>query len=206
MLFRQIRLITGDNGNYNKYVIFVDCKGANNKDEELAELIMNGFIVNGEKYVLSERSASMTRNFICSFVLADISEELNRRITMDVKIGKTVLSKYYAYRGLMFSSCHCIEDWYPKIVIVPDYKTFIPNQHIKYVYDEETTFINQKGEVVPWKQKAIGDKVADIKINAFDGCGIHHPLITAYLKEKLHSKTNPTSILWRLPWIKRSNA
>lgn len=202
MLFRQIRIITQNRNTYNPYVIFVDCKGAKTKEDGLSEIIKNGFYLNDIHFVLSERSASMTRNFICSFVDESIAEELNRRISMDIEIDKTVLSKYYAYRGLMFSSCHCLEEWYPKIVIVPDYFTIIPNQKIKYVYDEESTFKNDKGEDVLWKQKAIGEKVTDIKINAFDGCGIHHPLITAYVQEHLRSKTRPTSILWRMPWIK----
>jgi hypothetical protein len=202
MLFRQIRLITGDSGNFNRYVIFVDCKGAKTKENGLSEIIRNGFYINNIHFVLSERSASMTRNFICSFVSEEIAGELNKRISMDIEIKKTVLSKYYAYRGLMFSSCHCIENWYPKIIVVPDYFVTIPNQKIKYVYDEESTFKNGEGKEITWKQKAIGDKTTDIRINAFDGCGIHHPLITAYLKEYLHSKTKPTSVLWRLPYIK----
>lgn len=60
----------------------------------------------------------------------------------------------------------------------------------------------KNGEEVAWTQKDIAEKEEDIRINVFDGCGIHHPAITRYVKEKLGSKTNPTSILWRLPWVK----
>lgn len=144
MLFRQIRIITKDNSKFNPNVIFVDCKGAKTREDSLSQLVKDGFKLNGEHFVLSERSASMTRNFILSFVNEKIAEELNKRITMDIEIDKTVLSKYYAYRGLMFSSCHCLENWYPKIVIVPDYFTTIPKQKIKYVYDKETTFKRKK--------------------------------------------------------------
>lgn len=206
MLFRQIRLITRDFSNFNKYVIFVDCKGGRTRENELSALVMNGFYINGAHYVLGERSASMTRNFILSFVFEGIEPELNKRITMDIEIDKTVLSKYYAYRGLMFSSCHCIENWLPKIIIVPDYFSVIPNQKIKYVHDETTTFKNSGGEEIEWTQKAIDETTQDIKINIFDGCGIHHPAITRYVASALNSKTAPTSILWRLPYIKRCNA
>lgn len=203
MLFRQIRLITHNDDVFNPYVIFVDCKGAKTREELLSTLVTEGFYIRGEHYVLSERSASMTRNFILSFVHESIAEELNERITMGISFDTTVLSKYYAYRGLMFSSCHCIENWFPKIIIVPDYFAMIPNQKIKYVYDETTTFKSHyTNEDVEWTQKAIGDKVTDIKINVFDGCGIHHPEITRYVKNYLRSKTSPTSILWRLPYIK----
>lgn len=202
MLFRQIRLITKKDTDFNSYVIFVDCKGAKTQENYLSEIVINGFYINGEHYVLSERSASMTRNFILSFVDERIEKELNKRITMDIQINKTVLSKYYAYRGLMFSSCHCLENWFPKIIIVPDYFATIPNQKIKYVHDETTTFKGKNGEDVEWTQKAIDETIRDIQINVFDGCGIHHPAITKYVKEHLHSKTNPTSILWRMPYIK----
>ena len=202
MLFRQLRMISGNYNTYNPYVIFVNCKGAKSKDTALSALVNDGFYVDGEHFVLSERSASMTRNFILSFVHEKYVDELNERITMGIKIDKTVLSKYYAYRGLMFSSCHCLEDWFPKIIIVPDYFATIKDQKIKYVHDETTTFLNSEGEEVEWTQKTIDEKTADIKINVFDGCGIHHPNITRIVKEKLSSKTDPTSILWRLPYIK----
>lgn len=202
MLFRQVRLITHNSENFNPFVIFVDCKSGKSREDSLSELVMNGFYINNVHYVLSERSASMTRNFILSFIDESIVDELNTRITMDIHIDKTVLSKYYAYRGLMFSSCHCLENWFPKIIIVPDYFATIPNQKIKYVHDETTTFKNNNGEDVMWTQKAIDEKVQDIDINVFDGCGIHHPEITHYVKNALKSKTNPTSILWRLPYIK----
>lgn len=202
MLFRQVRLITHNSENFNPFVIFVDCKSGKSREDSLSELVMNGFYINNVHYVLSERSASMTRNFILSFVDERIEKELNERITMGIQIGKTVLSKYYAYRGLMFSSCHCLENWFPKIIIVPDYFATIPNQKIKYVHDKTTTFKGKDGEDIEWTQKAIDETVRDIDINVFDGCGIHHPAITKYVKAYLHSKTDPTSILWRLPYIK----
>ena len=202
MLFRQIRLITHTDDVYNPYVIFVDCKGAKSQEEALSELVMNGFYVNNVHFVLSERSASMTRNFILSFVDESIQEELNKRITMEIQIDKTVLSKYYAYRGLMFSSCHCLENWFPKIIVVPDYYATIPNQRIKYVKDETTKIVGKDGKEFEWTQKAIDETVKDIEINVFDGCGIHHPAITKYVQDSLGSRTKPTSILWRLPYIK----
>lgn len=203
MLFRQIRLISREDANFNPYVIFVDCKQGKAREESLSKMVTEGFYIGGTHYVLSERSASMTRNFILSFVDESIAEELNKRITMDISIDKTVLSKYYAYRGLMFSSCHCLENWFPKIIIVPDYFATIPNQKIKYVHDETTTFKNSDGKEIEWTQKAIDETTQDIKINVFDGCGIHHPDITRYVQGALNSKTAPTSILWRLPYIKR---
>lgn len=202
MLFRQIRLITGDSSKYNKWIVFIDIKGGKSYEDQITELVLNGIVINGRKFVICERSASMTRVGILSFIDASIAGQLDERVSMGLSIGKTVLSKWYAYRGLMLSSCHCIENWYPKIVVVPDYFRTIPNQHIKYVYEKEVEFTDKDGNNRVWKQKDIDDGYRNIEINAFDGCGIHHPSITKYVKEKLHASSSPTSILWRLPFIK----
>ena len=170
--------------------------------DDLAELVKNGYRFRAVSFQICERSASMTRNSILSFVDASIADELDRRVTMDIQIGKTVLSKYYAYRGLMLSSCHCIEEYIPKIVIVPDCYRIIPDQHIKYVYDDNTEFTDKNGNRRKWTQKAIASKTTDIKINVFDGCGIHHPAISEKMEKMIGSDTLMTSILWRAPYIK----
>ena len=201
MLFRQIRLITGDTSKRNPYIIFVNCKGGKTHRDAMACLVKNGFWIGDTHFVNCERSASMVRTSILSFVDSSIYEELTRRVTMDIQMGKTVLSKWYAYRGLMLSSCHCLEDWYPRIIIVPDYETTIPQQKIKYVYDHEMTY-KKDGNILPWVQKDIATGIRDIDINVFDGCGIHHPNITDEVRGMLDAKTDPTSILWRAPFIK----
>ena len=119
-LFRQIRIITGDGGKFNRWIVFVDCNGISDRETPVAKLIHDGFLLNGTRYMLSERSASMTRNSILSFVDVSILDELNERVTMGVHVEATVLSKYYAYRGLMLSACHCIEGWRPKVSVGPE--------------------------------------------------------------------------------------
>jgi len=144
----------------------------------------------------------MTRTSILSFVDSRVERELNMRITMDIDLPKKVLSKYYAYRGLMLSSCHCLDGWYPKIVIVPDYYRTVSDQRIKYAYDKETEFVDKDGNKRRWVQKDIAETHKDITINVFDGSGIHHPNISKTAKEMIGSDTDLTSILWRAPYIK----
>ena len=114
MLFRQLRIILGRKSKYIPQIVFVDCNGARSKKDELRKLVIDGFMLNGIHFVMCERSASMTRNAILSFCDESVSDELNKRISMDLEIKETVLSKWCAYRGLMFSSCHCLEGWFPK--------------------------------------------------------------------------------------------
>lgn len=203
MLFRQIRLITGDGAKFNKYCVFVSCRGVGAYPEDFDKIVLNGFYVDGKKFVISERSASMTRQGILSFVEGSISEQLEEAVTLGVKVKETVLSKYMAYRGLMFSSCHCIEDWIPPIVIIPDGFRVVKNQDIKYADDEITEFTDKEtGELRTWKQKVIRHGTKDITINMFDGCGIHHPNISQIVKDKIGCEELPTSIQWRMPFIK----
>lgn len=187
-----------------RYVAFVNCKGSAQDEEGLSELILNGFWVNGEHFVLGERSASMTRNSILSFLSASIADEVAEVVTMGAQPGTTVISKLMAYRGLCLSSCHCLEGYTPKVIVVDDYECVLPKQHIKYVYDRETSFVNDQGETVPWTQKDVTDGYRDIKVTPFDGCGIHHPAITEEVAMRLGAADDdqPTTILWRGSYIK----
>lgn len=201
-LLRQIRLISGSQSKYNKYIVFVDCHGGKSHPEVMEKIVFDGFKFGNQKFKLSLRSASMTRNSILSFVDDMIWDEVNQRIDMDIPWGNVTISKVEAYRGLMLSSCHCIENWVPKIVVVPDMMTTIKNQHIKYAYDNETEYIGKDGQKLLWKQKDIAEKYTDIEINAFDGCGIHHPAISRKIEELIGSKTPISSFIVRLPYIK----
>ena len=140
MLFRQVRLITYETDKFNRFVVFVNCVGGQNKKKEMTRLIHHGFKVGKQEFVVSERSASMVRQGILSFVDRRIARELDKRITMGITFDKCVISKFSGYRGLCFSSCHCIEGWVPNIVVIPDCFLTIKDQHIKYVYDKKIKF------------------------------------------------------------------
>lgn len=203
MLFRQVRLITNDYRDFNKYIVFVDCKGWKSREKELKEILKNGFYLNSIKFLPTEKSSSMSRNATMGFVDASIKKELDKRISMDMEIETTVLAKLLAYRGLLFSGCFCLEDWYPYIIVVDDYSKVLPNQHIKYLIDVEKEVVNKKtGESFIWKEKGINTAHRDVSINLWDGSGIHSPNITKQVKEKIQSEENPTSILWRFPYSK----
>lgn len=55
------------------------------------------------KYVAFERSASMSRNAVLSFIREDIFWKVTERIRLGMEITKCQLSKLYAYNGLMLS-------------------------------------------------------------------------------------------------------
>ena len=200
MLLRQLRLITGDTRRFNPYIVFVSI---DNKDENvIREVVYNGIVINGRRFLLSERSASMTRIGILSFVDAEVFDELEKRINMELTFDKTVLSKLYAYRGLLLSACHMLEGWFPKTIVVPDLMRTISNQHIKYATDVTSLFIDKDGNEREWTQKDIAEGYRDIQINVFDGCGIIHPTLCRQIEQIIGSKTRISSFIVRLPWCK----
>lgn len=199
-LFRQIRLITGDDSKFNPYIVFVNI---DKKDKDvISRIVLDGFYIWNTHFVLSERSASMTRTGILSFVDEEIEPELNKRVTMDIEFDKIVISKYGAYRGLQLSACHMLEGWRPKIIVVPDYYRVIPNQHIKYAFDDTTQFVDRDGNEREWTQKNIGDMFKDIEINAFDGCGLIHPDLCREIEQRLGNNAKVSTFIFRAPYIK----
>ncbi|MGF6375082.1 hypothetical protein M2140_000116 [Clostridiales Family XIII bacterium PM5-7] len=199
-ILRQIRLITGDDGKFNPYIVFVML---DKKDKEIiAQIIRNGFYINETHFTFSERSASMTRSGMLSFVDTTIIDELNERVNMDIADTKTVLSKKYAYRGLFLSSSHMLEGFFPKMIVVPDYFPTIKDQHIKYAYDDTLHFVDKEGRERTWTQKNIAEGIRDIEINAFDGSGICHPAISRQIEQLLGSPTPVSSYIIRAPYIK----
>lgn len=201
-LFRLVRNATQDNSAYNPYIVFVDCKGCSKVEDALSHLLFTGLVINGVLFKMCERSASMTRQGILSMIDSRIHDIIDEAITMEIPNTPQVLSKYYAYRGLMFSSCHCLDGWLPKIIIVPDCKKVMKDQKIKYIYDAGMTLTKPDGTEFEWQQKDAAEDIRDIEIDIFDGCGIHHPDITKEMMNIVGSKTPMTSIILRAPYIK----
>lgn len=61
------------------------------------------------RYFAFERSGSMSRKSVLSFIREDFYEPVRKRIMLDLEIKSCQLSKLYAYNGLMLSSGKRIE-------------------------------------------------------------------------------------------------
>lgn len=207
LLFRQIRLISGDNGKFNEYLVFVECdrvKQSNSTEraDKLREIINNGFYINQKKFVICESSSSMTRNAILSFIDNRIKDKIDEVIKMGNFVEETVVNKYRAYRGLMLSSCFVLERYTPKIIVTAEAERVIKGISIRYLTDEECDFTNDEGELVKYKKKVIKDDVRDITENCFDGCGIMHPQVAERISAELGLGADFNSCIIRLPYIK----
>ena len=186
LLLRQIKLITKKEDNLIKEFILVDCSIGKKKDKELENLLRNGFYLNNIKYVLFGKSSSQAKEGIICFVEESISEELNKRITLDIDLsGKMVISKIEAYLKLTMSGCDFLS-FIPNIVVVDDYETLIKDQKIKYVIPTTKEFVNQYGKTIEYTDWKVEEGVRNISLQPFDGMGVHSFETNKKFKEDLN--------------------
>ena len=169
-------------------ILYLDFKGIFDRDAEnpKAALIQkkteamfspDGITLNfgqgDARYLAFERSGSMSRNAILSFVRADIYEELHRRMTVGMTLGVCQLSKLYAYNGLLFSSGTRIETdmlWDKDAIVVIDNPTAVyPDVDVITVKDKTGI-----GDVRNYERV---EKKSDVKVTLFDGEGILSPAL-----------------------------
>lgn len=179
-----------------RYKQFIDGRTA------LENLLRNGFKYNGVTYKRFGKSSSMARNSSIAFVSEDIFDKLFSITTMGIDLSKPmVLSKFEAYRGLLFSSSVVIDNKLPYIVLVDDYDKFIPNQQIKYTIEEDSEYENKKTkQIVKCKKYPIYSGVDNVKISCFDGMGCHEKDIGNKFEEVLGGRFPAVQI--RAPYMK----
>jgi hypothetical protein len=225
-VFRMTRDITGDKDDFNKYVIFVDVKKYSK--EELDRIIRHGFSYDGYRFISSEKSASMQRGQTLGFIREDIYDQVEEKVTMGVKIDKTVVSKYIAYRGLFFTSGFGLEGYVPKIVIVGDHEIVIPNNKVRHLTRHEVEideyyyvrdpkdkkgkkFLKDRdgnriklytGQKKMVENFEVDETTVDMTMQPFDGMGIHHPNISRHIQSIIGIEKVPTSMIVRLPYMK----
>ena len=146
------------------------------------------------RYIAFERSASMSRHNVLSFVREDVYESLKERMTLGMHIGKCQLSKLYAYNGLMFTGGRReeIQNLLSKkrIVIIDNPKSIVKDADIITVEDDGTDNPTRKYNRVEAK--------ADVEVLEFDGEGI----ISKELSYMLTESGQHHSFQIRLPYVK----
>ena len=142
------------------------------------DIIKNGFIYNGQKYVLFSASAGQIRTK--KFVV--VKEELLKQYEKTLMCGLSVdeinkrggvnVNKFLAYYALANSAT---EEWksfdIDRAIVVDDFETFV-NGEVDYIDDKDYSITRQR---------------MDVLIPHMDGCGIMLDDITTMV---------------RLPWIK----
>lgn len=203
-LFDFVNRLTKNKSKFIDGIVFIDCKNYSSKVKKLEKILNDGFYINGNKYVLSEKSASMSRQSVTSMVLESIYDELERIIMNGVEVKETVLAKFLAYRGLTLSSSFSLgENFNPYVIVVDDYECVIPSQNVRCLVDEEKQYIDKNtGELKTYKEKKVVDKIIDATIMPMDGWGVHSKKVTQKIKEIIEMKENPTTVMWRNAYFK----
>lgn len=150
------------------------------------------------RYLAFERSGSMSRSAVLSFVRADIYEELSRRMTVGMTLGNCQLSKLYAYNGLLFSSGTRIEAdllWEKDAIVVIDNPTAV-YPDVDVITVEDKTGI---GDVRNYERV---EKKSDVAVTLFDGEGILSPALAEEIDRLYCGKHIHTSFQIRMPYIK----
>lgn len=151
------------------------------------------------RYVAFERSASMSRQAMLSFIREDFYKPVRRRIRMDLTIGQCQLSKLYAYNGLMMSSgirVDGIEIDRPHRVIVIDNPSF-ETTNVKVITVEDD---GSAGSVR--KYHRVEKRLDKLKTLCFDGEGLISKQYAAILNKTLGPKRKHTSFQIRMPYVK----
>lgn len=158
--------------------------------KEYKQIARDGFDLNGKHYVrFMVGSGQMRRNTV-SFINEELYDYMQEHLMcgLDKKIKNINLAKLSAYFALSFSSVLWVRE--PKVCVIKDFNTVIPNQKLNFIYkdDEEK---NQVKEIYK-----------DLKLNSCDGQGIISPEMAQNWAEDMHLNYVPCSFVVRTAFVK----
>ncbi len=151
------------------------------------------------RYLAFERSGSMSRKAVLSFIRADLYAAVTRRITMDLTIGMCQLSKLYAYNGLMMSSGKRIDgieiDKVHRVIVIDNPTYEVPN--VPVITAEDT---DGAGNLRVFRRV---EKTLDcVKVTGFDGEGLISKEYAAVVDKVFCGDNIHTSFQIRMPYVK----
>lgn len=160
------------------------------KKKEYKEIGRNGFNLNGKHYVrFCCGSGQMRRNTV-TFINDKLYDDLQKKLMcgLEGSIRNINLAKLSAYFALSFSSVLWVRN--PRVCIVKDFDTIVPNQSIDYIYKDKN------GE------NQIEERVMDLKYNSSDGQGLISPEMADLWASDMHLDYTPCSFVVRTAFIK----
>ncbi len=151
------------------------------------------------RYVAFERSASMSRRAMLSFIREDLYEPVRKRIMMDLSVRQCQLSKLYAYNGLMMSSGIRIDGIgidRPHRVIVAANPAY-SGESVKVI-----TVADDGSDSSVRKFRRVEKRMERYEILVGDGEGLISKQYSRDLNKALGSKQKHTSFQIRMPYVK----
>ena len=152
-----------------------------------------------QRYVAFERSASMSRQAVLSFIRADLYEPIRKRIMLDLNVGMCQLSKLYAYNALMMSSGTRIDgigiDASHRVIVIDNPTYQLGRTKVITVEDDGTGGSMRK-------YRRVEKYVEEYPVMAFDGEGLISKSYADVLNKALGTKHKHTSFQIRMPYVK----
>ena len=148
------------------------------------------------QYYAFERSASMSRVSRLTFVSEYIYEKLKERITLGMRFDQCVLSKVYAYNGLMFTDGYRVSTAFdPKrMIVVDDFESTQRNVRMITVEDDG-------GEGAERSYRRV-ETVGALTVKEFDGEGLISREFAAFVDDRCGFRHIHSSFQIRMPYIK----
>lgn len=150
----------------------------------LHDIISNGFMYNGEKYIYFTSSAGQIRTKKCVFIKESVWNKYEKTIMCGLTVdeinakGGINKNKFLAYTALNNSATDVWEEFdIDKTIVVDDFETNVTGE-VDFI--DDTDF-------------SIERKIMDVPIPHTDGCGMILP--NAFGKQQVN-------MMVRLPWIK----
>ena len=148
------------------------------------------------RFYAFERSASMSRGSRLSFVSEYVYEELKERITLGMRFDRCVLSKVYAYNGLMFTDGFrygpCFDPRH--VIVVDDFETRLRNVPMITVED-----VGGEGATRQYRRVEMTD---ELTVKEFDGEGLISRELAAEIDYLYCGRAVHSSFQIRMPYIK----
>ena len=199
-------------------LVFLDFgqSGINGIEEQTEKLIDEGFSLRFPendsfiRFAPFEKSASMSRNNVISFINEDIFNAVNKRLGLDLDWTsiKLIPSKYYAYRGLYLTDGQRIDrkslELNEKTVLV--LKDRVKRlKKIDYITANEEN-LDGNGDIIRVSEgNAKREKSGSVDITAFDGEGFVSPSYAIEIRAALgegRKGERSTSFQIRMPFSK----
>lgn len=148
------------------------------------------------RFYAFERSASMSRASRMAFVSETVYEKLKERITLGMRFDRCVLSKVYAYNGLMFTDGFRFGPFFDpsKVIVVDDFEATLRDVPMITVED-----VGGDGAMRTYRRV---ERTGELTIKEFDGEGLissefAEEVDYRYCRQNIHS-----SFQIRMPYIK----
>lgn len=154
--------------------------------KDYSYIARHGFDINGKHYVrFMAGSGNLRRNTVI-FINAELFEFMTEHLMcgLNGKIKRINLAKLGAYFALSMSSVLWVRK--PRVCVMKDFYTIIPNQDINYMDENDKVSRIKK----------------DIELNSCDGQGLIDPSMAINWAGDMHLDYTPSSFVVRSCWVK----